>query len=856
MAATRPDNLAPMNAQAREIAARSEQMLGVLFDNSPMPIGMSRRSDGMIVDVNQEWARLTGYSRDEAVGRTATELGIWTDAGARDAIMSKLADSGRVEKVETIFLSRHGQRRELLLDISQIEIGGEAYLIIYHTDVSRQRDAQLALRAGEEALQLANRQLSQQIELFKGMESLAKVGHWVSDPRASGLVWSSGLYDLTGMPPGSVTDVELGRSRIYEEDRAHYLEARGDVDGSIVEYRWHHPDGSVRWLRSRMRRQITASGATVDFAVVQDITNERMMTLALQEKLDFIQAITARTPGIVFQIRRKPGGLFEFPFVSDAVKDIYEVTPEYFMAHPELIVRRQHPDDVVSMVQSLKVSGQTLTPWRHEYRLQFADGRVRWLLGDAVPEREADGSILWTGFATDITDRKNAEEEIQRLAFYDALTGLPNRRLLIDRLQHALAMNDRDPDHLSGALLFIDLDNFKDLNDTLGHDVGDVLLKLVGERIVQCVRSVDTVSRFGGDEFVVMLEKLGPEPTDAAAHVEAVARKILVALNHPYDIGGHDHHSTPSIGIALFQDHHVNVEEVLKRADLAMYQAKAAGRNTLRFFDPAMQAVVAARSALEFDLRQGLLRKELLLHYQPVVNELGVVVGAEALVRWMNPQRGMISPGEFIPLAEATGLILPLGEWVLEQACAQLKLWSMHLDTAHLALAVNVSARQFRQPEFASQILLMLEATGANPARLKLEITESLLVTDVDDAIRKMTELRRVGVRFALDDFGTGYSSLAYLKRLPLEQLKIDQSFVRDVLTDPNDAVIAQTILALGQSLGLTVVAEGVETEGQRNFLLHHGCKVFQGYLFGKPVPIAELHLGQHKGPPPNEFQI
>jgi len=853
---TDPDDLKPTTAEAREFAARSEQMLGVLFANSPMPIGMTRCRDGILVDVNEEWTRLTGYSRDEAVGRTAIELGMWTDAGARHAVMSRLGESGRLQNVEAAFLSRHGKRRELLLDITRIEMGGEAYLIIYNTDVTSQRDAQLALRAGEDALHLANRQLSQQIELFKGMESLAKVGHWVSDPRANGLVWSSGLYDLTGLPAGSVTNVEVGRAGIFDEDRAHYLEARRKVDGTIVEYRWHHPDGGVRWLRSRMRRQVTASGATVDFAVVQDITNEHVITEALQEKLDFIQAITARTPGIVFQFRRRPGGSFEFPFVSDAVRDIYEVTPEYFMAHPELILRHQHPDDVLSMTQSLKVSGLALAPWRQEYRLRFDDGRVRWLYGDAVPEREADGAILWTGFVTDITERKNAEVEIQRLAFYDALTGLPNRRLLIDRLQHALAMNERDRDHLSGALLFIDLDNFKDLNDTLGHDVGDVLLKLVGERIVQCVRAVDTVSRFGGDEFVVMLEKLESEPVHAAAHVEAVARKILVALNHSYDIGGHDHHSTPSIGIALFQDQHVSVEELLKRADLAMYQAKAAGRNTLRFFDPDMQAVVAARSALEFDLRQGLLRKELLLYYQPVVNQHGAVVGAEALVRWMNPQRGMISPGEFIPLAEATGLILPLGEWVLEQACAQLKVWSAHLDTDHLTLAVNVSARQFRQPEFASQILLMLEATGANPARLKLEITESLLVTDVDDAIRKMTELRNVGVRFALDDFGTGYSSLAYLKRLPLEQLKIDQSFVRDVLTDPNDAVIAQTVLALGQSLGLTVVAEGVETEGQRNFLLHHGCKVFQGYLFGKPVPIGDLHLQQYKGPPANEFQI
>ena len=849
-----PDESGPLNPEAREVVQRSEQMLGVLFAGSPMAIGISRRDDGMLVDVNEEWARLTGYSREEAVGRTVTELGIWEDGAARERAWSQLSDTGRARNVEIIFRPTNGERREVVLDASQIRIGGEDYLVVYHTDVTRQREAQMALRSGEEALQLANRQLHQQVELFKGMESLASVGHWVADPNAHGIMWSSGLYALAGLTPGSVSDAEAGRSRILEEDMPSFLEARQKVDGSIVEYRWKHPDGTVHWLRSRMRRQNTVSGVTVDFGVVQDITNERVMTLALQEKLDFIQAITARTPGVVFQIRRRPGGVFEIPFVSDAVKDLYEVTPEYFLAHPETILQRQHPEDLQTMLLALKVSGQMITPWRQEYRLQFGDGRVRWVQGDAMPEREADGSILWTGYVAEITDRKNAEQEIQRLAFYDALTGLPNRRLLMDRLQHALAVNERE--QVSGALLFIDLDNFKDLNDTLGHDVGDVLLKQVGARIVENVREVDTVSRFGGDEFVVMLEKLGPSPSEAASRVEAIARKILVALNHPYDIEGHAHHSTPSMGIAMFHDQDTSVEELLKRADLAMYQAKASGRNTLRFFDPAMQAVVANRAAMEFDLRQGLLRNELLLHYQPVVNELGTAIGAEALVRWLSPQRGIISPGEFIPLAEETGLILPLGQWVLEQACAQLMAWSAHPDTAHLTLSVNVSARQFRQPEFASQILLMLEATGANPARLKLEITESLLVSDVDDAIQKMTELRAVGVRFALDDFGTGYSSLAYLKRLPLEQLKIDQSFVRDVLTDPNDAAIAQTVLALGQSLGLTVVAEGVETEGQRNFLLHHGCKVFQGYLFGRPVPLDELHLEQHKGPPTSDFHI
>jgi len=330
----------------------------------------------------------------------------------------------------------------------------------------------------------------------------------------------------------------------------------------------------------------------------------------------------------------------------------------------------------------------------------------------------------------------------------------------------------------------------------------------------------------------------------ATAQVEHVGKKIMAQLNQVYLLGTLEHHSTPSMGVTLFEDHHQTLDELLKQADLAMYESKSAGRNTLRFFDPAMQALVAQRTALELDLRHGLERDELVLFYQPVVDEHARVVGVEALVRWQHPQRGLVPPVEFIPMAEQTGLILPLGQWVLEVACAQLVRWSAQALTEGLTMAVNVSARQFRHPEFVLQVLDLLRKTGANPQRLKLELTESLLLTDTQDAILKMTELRDVGVRFSLDDFGTGYSSLSYLKLLPLQQLKIDQSFVRDVLTDPNDAAIARTVLALGKSLGFNVVAEGVETAGQRAFLLENGCTLFQGYLFGKPVPIEQLQLG------------
>jgi diguanylate cyclase (GGDEF)-like protein len=394
-----------------------------------------------------------------------------------------------------------------------------------------------------------------------------------------------------------------------------------------------------------------------------------------------------------------------------------------------------------------------------------------------------------------------------------------------------------------GALLFIDLDNFKILNDTLGHHMGDLLLQQVASRLQECVRDVDTVARLGGDEFVVMLEELDPLPAEAASQAERVAKKVLNSLNQQFALGSHTLHSSPSIGVTLFYQQQHSVDELLKRADLAMYQAKGAGRNTLRFFDPEMQAAASARAAMEADLRQGLSREEFMLYYQSVVDDQGQVTGVEALLRWKHPVRGLVPPNEFIPVAEQTGLILPLGQWVLEAACAQLVAWSAKPHTQRLTMAVNVSARQFKHPEFSKHILNLLRLSGANPYRLKLELTESLLLSDFDEVIDKMSELRSIGVGFSLDDFGTGYSSLAYLKRLPLDQLKIDQSFVRDVLTDPNDAAIARTILNLARSLDLGVVAEGVETEGQRDFLLRNGCKAFQGYFFARPVPVEQLKL-------------
>ena len=430
--------------------------------------------------------------------------------------------------------------------------------------------------------------------------------------------------------------------------------------------------------------------------------------------------------------------------------------------------------------------------------------------------------------------------ELETLAGQDALTLLPNRRELMARLDKALHLAARSAK--SGCLLFVDLDHFKNINDTHSHIVGDLFLKEVARRIVASVREVDTVARFGGDEFIAMLENLGDDLDSAAHYAEVVSEKILQRLRQPYSLGTTElHHSTASIGVALFSPNKHSVDELIKQADVAMYQAKDAGRNTVRFYDAQMQARVIERAAMENDLWEGLAQGQFFLHYQPQVDSAGVALGAEALLRWLHPQRGLVEPGQFIALAEESGFIGDLGKWVLQTACGQLARWAMLPRLSQLSLSVNISSHQFHQPDFVDQVTQILLATGANPQRLKLELTESIMLRDVDHVIAKMNALKERGIAFSLDDFGTGYSSLSYLKRLPIDEIKIDQGFVCDILIDPDDASIARMIIALASSMGLTVIAEGVETAPQRDFLADMGCHKYQGHLFSKALAAQEF---------------
>jgi len=485
-----------------------------------------------------------------------------------------------------------------------------------------------------------------------------------------------------------------------------------------------------------------------------------------------------------------------------------------------------------------EVANTSSYSYSHDTALIASDQTLRnisWVHTRLQDDLKGDAVLLSVGM--DITEQVKSQEVIHHLANYDALTNLPNRRLLSDRLKHALSSSTRSGQR--GALLFIDLDNFKSLNDTLGHKIGDLLLQEVAQRLTACIREGDTVSRIGSDEFIVVLENLSSKAIESAGQAEHVARKIQHKLNLPFQLDAHSYQNTISIGISLFNDHDKDTEELLKQVDIAINQAKRSGNNSICFYDPKMQESLTAYVTLERELHQAVISRQFVLYYQIQVDSSGNPLGAEVLIRWKHPERGIVSPYDFIPLAEETGLIVPIGKWVLDTACAQLKVWQKSPHTKHLTLSVNVTAQQFLQHNFVAQVESAIKKNAIDPMLLKLELTESMLVNELDKTIATMHALQNIGIKFSLDDFGTGYSSLQYLKRLPIYQLKIDQSFVHDIANNVSDQAIVRTIIAMAQTLNLNVIAEGVETEEQRQLLLDNGCNCYQGYLFGKPLPIA-----------------
>ena len=681
----------------------TEERYRLIFETSVDSISINRVDDGTCIDCNQAFLDAVGFTRDEILGRTTVDLGIWSDPGDRRRLVDELQQNKTCRDLEACFRRKNGEVFWGRMSAAVMEIDGIPCILSVTRDISEAKSAGDRLASSVRALQLS------EVRYRTVFES---------------------CFD-------GILIVNL-HNRACIDVNPRFLEVMG------------------------YRRDEVIGKTTLDL------------------------------------------GFWANPRDRDRMLEI---------------LRKQ----------------QSCNGFEALFRKK--NGETTWTVLSASLI-EIDGNPSLIVIARDISAAKAAEEEIRNLAFYDQLTRLANRRLLLDRLRQALASCGRT--NLTGAVLFIDLDDFKTLNDTLGHKTGDLLLREVAKRISNCTREADVVARLGGDEFVIILEDLSATPEDAAAVAETVAEKLLLSVAEPCQLAGREYITTSSIGIALFCDRQNNLDDVMQQADLAMYQAKAAGGNTARFFAPALQAAVNARAAMEEDLRRAIGTNQFQLHYQPQVQH-GRVSGAEALLRWTHPARGPISPCDFIPLAEKTGLIVPLGAWIVETAFAQAASWLKQQGMSHLTLAVNISARQFRQPDFVGQVLTALQRTGADPARITLELTESMLVDNVEDLKAKMLALKSHGLKLSIDDFGTGYSSLSYLSHLPLDQLKIDRSFVKNMLVDTGSGAIAKAIIALSHTMGLSVVAEGVETEEQRDLLTSSGCHTFQGYLFNPALEAREF---------------
>ncbi|MDC8785403.1 bifunctional diguanylate cyclase/phosphodiesterase [Roseateles koreensis] len=614
------------------------------------------------------------------------------------------------------------------------------------------------------------------------------------------------------------------------------LERMGKAHGEVTMIR-----GDGEYFEADISIVTYRDEAGEDFAsvVFRDVTERRVWARKVEQSLELLGNLARRVPGALVQYRLDAEGSASYPYCSEGIYNIYEVSPQDLRNNDVLVRQRVHPDDAADLADSIRRSAATLQPWHHEFRVMLPRQGLRWRLGSGQPERLADNSVLWHAFLTDITERKQSEQHTHWLAYYDVLTGLPNRRMLLDRIAHDLAVARRS--RQQGAVMFIDLDNFKHINDALGHSVGDDLLKQVAQRLRKVAREGDTVARLGGDEFVVLVSNLGLDGEHASRHAMAVAEKLREVLVMDYRINDHSYSVSGSIGITLFPKGAEAVDDLLREADTAMYRAKAAGRNRVAFFEALMHVEVQDRLHLERDLREALLLEQFHLHLQSQFNAEGTEIGGELLLRWQHPLRGAVSPLQFIPVAEDSGLIIELGNRVLRQAC--LALARLQKAGCLQSLSVNVSPRQFRRDDFVDGLRRIIFETGAPASFLILEVTEGLLIENWQDTIARMSELGAMGLRFSIDDFGTGYSSLAYLKKLPLYELKVDKSFVQDTPSDPNDTVIVEAVVSMAKHLNLRVVAEGVETQAQRDFLVAAGCDCLQGYLLARPGPLEDWLL-------------
>lgn len=686
-------------------------------------------------------------------------------------------------------------------------------------------------------------------------QSLASIGDWQLLPNKKKLIWSDQIYHICGVSPGRYTvNMNSVRQLVHPDDllivKSAFIKAIRSKQPTNIEYRIIRPDGVERLVYQQTTTTLDNSGKVEQLSgTVQDITERRELSLLLEKQSENI-------PGFIFQFRLNPDKSSSFPYASKGIVDLCDITAKDVCLNPTTLFDLLHPDDFVRVRNKALASANRLKTWRDQFRICLPGKEIIWVEGHGTPERQANGGTLWYGYIWNITDRKHSETRIRELALYDPLTGLGNRRLLQDRLKQAIAIARKD--NICNAILMLDMDNFKILNDTQGHNVGDALLVEVGRRIQHCIRETDTIARLGGDEFVVLLEELPSDKIRAEEQAIEIATKIKNSLNQAYCLGDrkHVHHASASIGLALFQGNEFSEGELLKRADVAMFEAKELGRNRVCLYREERQTFINTKSEISDKLLNALHHNELSLYYQPQVNAAGNPCGAEALLRWIPPGSNPISPGTFIPIAEETGLIIPIGEWVLETACNHIHKLSQNPLLPDFALAVNISARQFTDKNFLQKVKAIISRNKIDTKRLKLELTESCLIQDMDRGKTILMSLREMGIHIELDDFGTGYSSLNSLKRLPLDTLKIDGSLVHEIEGDKRDEAILRAAIAMAKALSLNIVAEGVETLKQNDFLIYEGCDILQGYYHARPMPFDDLQVYLARKRSENSFNL
>ena len=810
--------------RAENALRASEEKFAKAFMHTPDAVAITDRETGRFIEVNPSFEQQFGWSSAEAVGRTSLELGIWADPSDRQRMLEAV-QTGRLNNLEVRLFSRDGSVTSNLLFGGEIELNGTTCLVLTVRNITEQRRQELALNESRQRLRLA-------------LES-ADLGTWDWHIPSSRLFASARAAQLQGLEPapfeGAFLDffrqvpmedrhsLRQNYQQLVEERRSHYQ----------VTYRVQLANGGLRFLESTAKLQLDDAGQPQRMVgTLVDISERLLREQRLQASEEKFAKAFHSSPDAITITERDSGRYIE---VNEGFTRITGYLPDEVVGRTsfELDIWA-YPEERSRMIEHLAQQGQVLHMEMHG---RHRDGEVH-LVDVSVQPIELNGAPCLLLTARDISELKQAQAQVQHLAYHDALTNLPNRALLMDRLTQQIALLKRHD--LRGALLFLDLDHFKHINDSLGHPVGDSVLRLVTARLEASVRLEDTVARLGGDEFVVLLSGLEGKRSEVTRHVRQVADKLRQLLAEPMLLDGHRLQVTPSIGVALIPDHGNTPADLLKRADIALYRAKDSGRNAIQLFRSTMQEAASARLRLENDLRLALARGEFELHFQPQVDARDdKVVGAEALLRWQHPQLGPQSPAQFIQVLEESGLIVEVGGWVLAEAChfCSRLLADGLVDGERFSLCVNISPRQFRQHDFVERVAGSLRDSQLPNAMLKLEITEGIVIQNIDDTVGKMLRLKKHGVSFAMDDFGTGYSSLTYLKRLPVDMLKIDQSFVRDATNDPNDAEIIRAIVAMARSLGLALIAEGVEQQDQLDFLQAQGCHLYQGYLFSRPLP-------------------